>query len=40
VAQGSLAEVETLLTLCERIGWFPREETTLLRGLLDEAGET
>jgi four helix bundle protein len=37
IAQGSLAETETLLTLCEEIGWFPREETQALRGLLDEA---
>ncbi|HLZ71012.1 MAG TPA: hypothetical protein VKV26_14015 [Dehalococcoidia bacterium] len=26
IAQGSLAEVETLLTLCEQIGWFPAGE--------------
>lgn len=36
VAQGSLAEAETLLTLCEDLGWFPRPETDTLRGLLDE----
>ncbi|WP_416274543.1 four helix bundle protein [Lamprobacter sp.] len=36
IAQGSLAETETLLTLCEQIGWFPEEETQILRGLLDE----
>lgn len=36
VAQGSLAEAETLLTLCERLGWFPETETIRLRGLLDE----
>jgi four helix bundle protein len=36
IAQGSLAEVETLLTLCERLGWFPSKETAGLRGLLDE----
>lgn len=36
IAQGSLAEVETLLTLCERIGWFPEQETLHLRQLLDE----
>ena len=37
IAQGSLAEVETLLTLCERIGWFQPQETILARGLIDEA---
>lgn len=36
VAQGSLAEVETLLTLCEQVEWFPEPETRRLRGLLDE----
>ena len=36
IAQGSAAEVETLLTLCERIGWFPEKETRTLRGLLEE----
>ncbi|MEA1050801.1 four helix bundle protein [Lamprobacter modestohalophilus] len=36
IAQGSLAETETLLTLCEQIGWFPEQETLSLRGLLDE----
>ncbi len=36
VAQGSLAETDTLLTLCEDMGWFPRTETARLRGLLDE----
>ena len=36
IAQGSLAETETLLTLCEDLGWFPQSETQTLRGLLDE----
>jgi four helix bundle protein len=36
IAQGSLAETETLLTLCEQIGWFPERETQSLRALLDE----
>ena len=36
IAQGSLAETETLLTLCEDFHWFPREETERLRALLDE----
>ncbi len=38
VAQGSLAETDTLLTLCEQLGWFPEQETTQLRGLLTEVG--
>ena len=36
IAHASLAETETLLTLCEDLGWFPQTETALLRGLLDE----
>lgn len=36
VAQGSLAEAETLLTLCEQVRWFPEAETERLRTLLDE----
>lgn len=36
IAQGSLAESETLLTLCERICWFQEHETALARGLMDE----
>lgn len=36
IAQASLAETETLLTLCEDLAWFPGEETETLRGLLDE----
>jgi len=36
VAQGSLAEVETLLTLCEDLDWFPTPETSRLRSMLDE----
>lgn len=36
IAQGSLAEAETLLTLCEQIGWFPEIETTSVRKLMDE----
>lgn len=36
IAQGSLAEAETLLTLCEDLGWFPPNETHRLRGLMDE----
>jgi len=36
IAQGSAAEVETQLTLCEQIGWFPAQETTTVRRCLDE----
>ena len=36
MAQGSLAETDTLLTLCEDLGWFPTDETRQPRGLLDE----
>ncbi|MCY3604056.1 MAG: four helix bundle protein [Chloroflexi bacterium] len=36
IAQGSLAETETLLTLCEDFEWFPREKTATLRSHLDE----
>lgn len=39
IAQGSLAETETFLTLCEEIGWFPKTETQCLRGLLTEVGK-
>ena len=36
IAQGSLAETETLLTLCEDLGWFPKSETKVVRSLIDE----
>ena len=36
IAQGSLAEVDTLLTLCEDLEWFPKTQTTQIRGLMDE----
>ncbi len=36
IAQGSVAETETLLTLCEDLGWFPKSETLTLRSLIDE----
>ena len=39
IAHGSLSETETLLTLCEEIGWFPVELTTHVRGLLDEVSK-
>ena len=38
VTQGSLAETETLLTLCEDLGWFPANETVRLRTVLEEVG--
>jgi four helix bundle protein len=38
VSQGSLAEMDTQLTLCEQIGWFPEQETQLLRSLMNEVG--
>jgi len=39
IAQGSLAETETFLTLCEEIGWFPAGETAALRELIEEVGK-
>ena len=39
IAQGSLAETETFLTLCEEIGWFPPEQTTSARSLTEEVGK-
>lgn len=39
IAQGSLAETETFLTLCEEIGWFPTAEPQPLRSLLTEVGK-
>lgn len=36
IAQGSLAELETLLTLCERLDWFATDRTVNIRGLIDE----
>ncbi|MCM8594947.1 four helix bundle protein [Accumulibacter sp.] len=39
IAQGSLAETETFLTLCEEIGWFPTADTERLRTLLAEVGK-
>src|SRR5579885_1741939 len=38
-AQGSLAETETLLTLCEETGWFPAKDTAAVRGLMEETGK-
>src|SRR5713226_4916050 len=39
IAQGSLAETETLLTLCEEIGWMPTHETATARALASEVGK-
>jgi len=39
IAQGSLAETETLLTLCEELGWFPKDRTIALRSLIVEIGK-
>ena len=36
VAQGSLAELETQLTLCEEIGWLSIGQTKALRECIDE----
>ncbi|MET3009930.1 four helix bundle protein [Stenotrophomonas koreensis] len=36
IAQGSLAELETLLTLCEQLDWFAADRTANLRSLIDE----
>jgi four helix bundle protein len=36
IAQGSLAEAETLLTLCEDLKWFQPAQTKVLRTLWDE----
>jgi four helix bundle protein len=39
IAQGSLAESETLLTLCEEIGWFAVADTVQLRSLQTEVSK-
>jgi four helix bundle protein len=36
IAQGSAAEAETQITLCEQIGWFPEVEAKAARTYLDE----
>ncbi|MEO8997831.1 MAG: four helix bundle protein [Rhodanobacter sp.] len=36
IAQGSVAELETQITLCEQLGWFPEHETTSVRSALDQ----
>src|SRR3989337_2918249 len=39
VAQGSLAETDTLLILCEEIGWFPERDSQSLPALNVEVGK-
>lgn len=36
IAQGSLAETETFLTLCEELNWFPEPNTVEARDLIAE----
>jgi four helix bundle protein len=36
IAHGSLAETETLLTICEELKWLQAADTAKLRSLLDE----
>ncbi|NUS38835.1 MAG: four helix bundle protein [Lysobacter sp.] len=36
IAHGSLSELETLVTLCEEIGWFPIAQTRDPRAVIDE----
>ncbi len=36
IAQGSLAELETLLTLCEQLNWFSIEATGSVREGIDQ----
>jgi four helix bundle protein len=36
IAQGSLAELETQLTLCEQLGWFPLPKTKFVRSRVEE----
>lgn len=38
IAHGSLAELDTLITICERMGWFSVDATAPARLLLDEVG--
>lgn len=39
IAQGSLAELDTQLTLCEQIGWFAEKETLQARAAMIEVGK-
>lgn len=36
IAHGSLAELETQLTLCERVGWFGASQTSYARQRVEE----
>jgi four helix bundle protein len=36
IAQGSVAELETQVTLCEQLGWFSEAETKRVRSALDQ----
>jgi four helix bundle protein len=39
IAQGSLAETETFLTLCNELGWIQPEESEKAQALLTEVGK-
>ena len=39
IAKGSVAELETQLLICERIGYFNKEEISNTLGLLDEVSK-
>ncbi len=39
IAQGSLAETETLLLLCEELGWMAPQDTQSAHALLNEVGK-
>ena len=39
IAKGSVAELETQLLICERIGYFNKEELSNTLGLLDEVSK-
>ena len=39
IAQGSLAELDTQLSLCEQIGWIPEKESIRLRATMTEIGK-
>ena len=38
IAQGSLAETDTYITLCEELEWMPVERTARVRALMTEVG--
>jgi len=39
IAQGSLAETETFLTICEELDWFPNFKTVDARNLITEVSK-